>query len=178
MKVIFLDIDGVMNNTNHAVEMYNKYQNKEITYTEYNNAVIHDYPYNEPLKLLKEIVDKTEAKIVLSSSWRNLRGRIEKLNEIFAPYGYSIIDSTPDRVTLEQLQLCGFAIENSFAYKIAMKYEGTAQYLKKIGDRGAEIAWWLYNHPEVESFVILDDDYEDISQYFENNWCAQKLALV
>ena len=47
MKVIFLDIDGVLN-TN---------LNKEIS--------------NDKLKLLSELVSKTGADVVLSSSWRN-----------------------------------------------------------------------------------------------------------
>ena len=47
MKIIFLDIDGVLN-TN---------LNKEIS--------------NDKLKLLSELVSKTGADVVLSSSWRN-----------------------------------------------------------------------------------------------------------
>lgn len=46
MKVIFLDIDGVLNTNS----------NKEIS--------------NEKLKLLSELVSKTGAEVVLSSSWR------------------------------------------------------------------------------------------------------------
>ena len=33
-------------------------------------------------------------------------------------------------------------------------------------DRGAEIAYWLSQHPKVESFVILDDDIVDIKHYY------------
>ena len=47
MKIIFLDIDGVLNTNS----------NKEIS--------------NDKLKLLSELVSKTGAEIVLSSSWRN-----------------------------------------------------------------------------------------------------------
>lgn len=47
MKVIFLDIDGVLNTNS----------NKEIS--------------NDKLKLLSELVSKTGADVVLSSSWRN-----------------------------------------------------------------------------------------------------------
>ena len=47
MKVIFLDIDGVLNTNS----------DKEIS--------------NDKLKLLSELVSKTGAEIVLSSSWRN-----------------------------------------------------------------------------------------------------------
>lgn len=47
MKIIFLDIDGVLN-----------YENSKSKVEE------------EKVKLLKEIVDKTGAEIVLSSDWR------------------------------------------------------------------------------------------------------------
>lgn len=47
MKVIFLDIDGVLNTNS----------DREIS--------------NDKLKLLSELVSKTGAEIVLSSSWRN-----------------------------------------------------------------------------------------------------------
>lgn len=49
MKVIFLDIDGVLNTNS----------DREIS--------------NDKLKLLSELVSKTGAEIVLSSSWRNWR---------------------------------------------------------------------------------------------------------
>lgn len=40
----------------------------------------------------------------------------------------------------------------------------------QTGDRGAEIGLWLYNHPDVESFVIFDDEDVDITPYFPNNY--------
>jgi hypothetical protein len=54
MKVIFLDIDGVLNTNS----------NKEIS--------------NDKLKLLSELVSKTGAEVVLSSSWRYGWNRPEK----------------------------------------------------------------------------------------------------
>lgn len=51
MRVIFLDIDG------------------ELTYAGYSNEETHNID-SEKVALLKEIVDATDAKIVLSSSWK------------------------------------------------------------------------------------------------------------
>lgn len=51
MRVIFLDIDG------------------ELTYAGYSNEETHNID-SEKVVLLKEIVDATDAKIVLSSSWK------------------------------------------------------------------------------------------------------------
>ena len=38
-----------------------------------------------------------------------------------------------------------------------------------IEDRGAEIAAWLLDHPNVSNFVILDDEDSDIKSWFPNN---------
>lgn len=83
MKIIFLDIDGVLNGDNTEVV---------------NGYVFVD---EEKVKLLKHIVDETGAKIVLSSDWRYdwetkdefflcpaLRHTLEK-------YDLEIMDTTP-----------------------------------------------------------------------------------
>ena len=61
MKVIFLDIDGVLNSVNTFKKRYEEHQK------------INKWTLEIDLKMLenlKEIVEKTDAKIVLSSSWR------------------------------------------------------------------------------------------------------------
>ena len=76
MKIIFLDVDGVLNSLQDG-----------------NSVRLRT---DSHLKLLKQIVDATGAKIVLSSSWRigptkarnNLLKRLEE-------YGLQIMDSTP-----------------------------------------------------------------------------------
>lgn len=79
MKVIFLDVDGVLNSVRDG----------------YSLQLENDYHF----EMLKKIVDATEANIVLSSSWRigfsmhrlperNLVERLEK-------YGMQIMDFTP-----------------------------------------------------------------------------------
>ena len=86
------------------------------------------------VRLLKDIVSATDAKIVLSSTWRldwdkspELCGEDgEYLNQCLAQYGLFIIDKTP--------------------------------FNSMIDDRRREILTWLSSHRgEVESFVILDD---------------------
>lgn len=55
MKVIFLDVDGVLNSRDWLV----------------NNRVRTENSVNqEKVKLLMEIVQKTNAEVVLSSTWR------------------------------------------------------------------------------------------------------------
>lgn len=63
MKVIFLDIDGVLN----SMDWYKRRTRvKAETWKEYN---VQEFD-PEAVKLLKRIIDETGAKIVLSSTWR------------------------------------------------------------------------------------------------------------
>ena len=113
-KIIFLDIDGVLNS---------RVYDRERTLNDGNIDPTR-------LPLLREIVERTEAKIVLSSSWRKhwdkareARDAIgEELNETFSAAGLEIYDKTP-----------------------------------VIGDRAKEISAWLKCHPEVYEYVIFDD---------------------
>lgn len=74
MKAIFLDIDGVLNDENILLE---KQEENQIEISK------------EKLLLLKEIITKTNSKIILSSSWRNgLKNNKEIEN-------YIILDDEP-----------------------------------------------------------------------------------
>ncbi len=89
MKVIFLDIDGVLNS-----RAYDRKRNKDGQ-TDIDET---------RLPLVKKIVDGTGAKIVLSSTWReHWDTDAEKcdidgvyVNEIFAKFGLKIYGKTPD----------------------------------------------------------------------------------
>ena len=84
MKVIFLDVDGVLIH-NESLDGINLHIDEEN------------------VKTLKEIVDKTDAKIVLSSSWRKeynndlpgKRNRYKVLENILNRNGLEIYDRTP-----------------------------------------------------------------------------------
>ena len=120
-KIIFLDIDGVLNSMDYFK------QTKDCKgYTEINP---------EKVKLLKEIVDRTGAQIVLSSTWRDLAQRENEpehpmytyLTDTLKEYGMEIIDHTP--------------------------YIGQ--------DRPKEIRAWLDKQPDKGiRFVSLDDDFQ------------------
>ena len=87
MKIIFLDIDGVLNSIAFDRERTNEQGNIDET----------------RLPLLKQILDETGAFIVLSSSWRKHwdkeLGLCDNLgveiNSIFAKYNIAIYDKTP-----------------------------------------------------------------------------------
>lgn len=120
MRVIFLDVDGVLN----------------YCYTDAfaPSGCIGVAP--EPLSVLKELVYRTGAKIVLTSTWkrgwsRNLEFMTrdgQYLDDKLRSVGLEIFDKTTDR----------------------------------IFDRGKGIADWLAKHPEVTGWIALDDDvFED-----------------
>lgn len=118
MKIIFLDIDGVLNSLNYRRRMGMQYFSEIIDCRK--------------MPLLKKIVDATDAKIVLSTTWRKYwnEGETqpdpagENINRIFGEYGISVYSKTP-------------VLENS--------------------GRAAEIKAWLRRNPYVDGFVILDD---------------------
>lgn len=89
MKIIFLDIDGVLNSLEYRKRMGRKYY-----------AQIID---RSKMPLLKRIVEATEAQIVLSTSWRKFWNEGEPqldsvgqhINEVFTEFGLSVYSKTP-----------------------------------------------------------------------------------
>lgn len=121
MKVIFLDVDGVLN----SQSLFERCGEELVPIDE------------ENIQYLKAIVDATNAKIVLSSSWR---------------YGWAEhSDGVQDwcRLLVDTLQ------------KYQLKILDKTEYLSN-GRREDEIKDWLEHSTEpVETFVILDDgDYD------------------
>ena len=83
MKVIFLDVDGVLNSNDY------------IEYTSKNNVKgILEEIDPQKIDMLKQVLNITGAKIVVSSSWRNIR-KFEKLRELFFLYGIRLDEKTP-----------------------------------------------------------------------------------
>lgn len=85
----------------------------------------------ENVKYLNAIIRATGAKVVLSSSWRKIR----ELKDV------------ADYLTVN----CGLRADI---------IDKTPNLFAQHKQRGDEIAEWLDDHPEVESFVILDDDQD------------------
>ena len=121
-RIIFLDIDGVLNRNGN------------------DESGKHEY-YNEGMvKELSYLVKKTGAKIILSSSWRS--AFIDHIK------GYENIHEEIFTAFLNLLER-----ENIHIY--GMTPNGGMQ---GCATRPLEIRTWLATFPEIESFVILDDD--------------------
>lgn len=99
MKVIFLDIDGVLNSD----EYLDKVKNSDIQGIERDIDV-------EKVKLLKRAIDETGARVVLSSSWRYTRN-VRYLKELLANYEIRV-DSTPYIQDIRGLEIKKWLSEN------------------------------------------------------------------
>lgn len=135
MKVIFLDIDGVLNSEEFFVERtqncrYDAYRSAGYSAKMSRNLCSLD---SIAIANLNHLITQTGAKIVVSSTWRS---DDPFLQEVFAVVGIpAYIDITPYTVTRH---------------------------------RGMEINYWLDKHPEVENYVILDDDNDMLDKQLEH----------
>ena len=146
-KVVFLDIDGVLNSDR----------------TLYESSSLED----DLILNLKALVDKTGAKIILSSSWRAIPEAIAELMDKLDKFGLVVSGMTCDGVDLDWIERFEFNATKKYL-DTRFDYDENKQ-IKITQDRGAEIFRWLSDHKEVESFVILDDEIEDIKPYFNES---------
>ena len=102
------------------------------------------------VKALQKIMDSVVVSVILSSCWRH--GFIDWPNNCFAPPNKAI-------PTLKR-----WFKENDLNPDSLISY---TPFLRP-DHRGSEIKCWLEQHPEVEHFVILDDDSYDIKDTFPN----------
>lgn len=116
-KIIFLDIDGVLNSRQSITNAGGQ-------------ARYRTWPAPYHVKQLNKIIELTNAKVVISSTWR-IGKSLSELNHLFilADFKGILVDTTPilDKSDLNII-------------------------------RGMEIQAWLDIHPDIRRFVILDDD--------------------
>lgn len=121
MNIIFLDIDGVLNTW--------RFQDYQVKHHECDswNAQFNFDPIC--MKNLKELIDKTNAYIVISSSWRDTDNGIK--------------------------DICN----NLKLYEIINDRYFSSTPLLKDKTRGEEIKEWLYMFSDMDiNYVILDDE--------------------
>lgn len=85
MKVIFLDVDGVLNNMDWASSMRQK------------NVMVfsQDLLYEPALLMLEDLVRETDAILVLSSAWRKIPSAREALVKQLAEHNMQLHSDTP-----------------------------------------------------------------------------------
>ena len=124
MKVIFLDIDGVLNSEDFLKNNPNQAIDKSS------------------VSILKNIVDKTGADIIMSSGWRlwfddNMMpedGYSQCLYDILCEFKIGLSGKTPDFSTEE------------------IRTKKTFSHVK-----AKEIIAWLNEHEIVDKYVVIDD---------------------
>lgn len=145
MKIIFLDVDG------------------ELTYSNYHNEETANIDI-EKVRFLKEICDKTGAKVVICSSWKG--------TDDYTPDMYYTLRDILSRNEIEVLGDTPYIevkIENAVPETINLGEE--LRIKPKYGTgRATEVQKWINEH-DVSNFVILDDENWQWSDYrYENNW--------
>ena len=133
-KLLFLDIDGVLNPTHYMNALYKMWK------ASFNEIKSHDkygqlfFPQN--VEALKHIIDNTGAKLVISSTWR-----MAGMSEMIELWKYrnlpgEIIGITPNEVEVVDLKL--------------------AEYYDNVC-RGLEIKTWMKLHDYKGKYIIIDD---------------------
>lgn len=143
-KIIFLDIDGVLNcdktfSDNNGIRLaYNKmleHNKNKLSlleyYEEYLNILLLEID-SDKIEYIKSIAHETEAEIVISSSWRNLR-IYPLLEDYLIKKGLPIIGCTD-----------------------------------KLNDRGEEIRDYISKN-NLKNYIIIDDevfnDFDENQKY-------------
>lgn len=137
MNYIFLDVDGVLNNKKHYKKQHNKYGGRFF---------MESMPFNpRSLKNLRKILKATDAKLILSSSWRRSDKCMIVLKARLAEYGIKISDVT-DYINGKRGMEIG----------------------KWLQEKGMKRIIYADNNPVQApdyNFIIIDDETYDIIEY-------------
>lgn len=130
MNIIFLDIDGVLNMYGSSYRTFMKPYGQHI-----------EPHLAQRLNYICENVK--DLKIVISSSWRNDMGDLQKqIEEQGFKYWNLVIDKTPFPYSGKQ--------KEDKTYNIELQY------------RGQQIGKWLHKNQFKEKFLVIDDETTDI----------------
>lgn len=135
VRVIFLDFDGVLNSEDWA---HHHPSGGGFC------ALHEEKPFDpSAVAVLNTIVGKSNAKIVISSTWRQVYD-IKGLRKILTENGIyaDVIDVTP-HIGRNDPEMG--------------EWYDQPQGSRAV-ERGDEIKAWLAAHPDTKAFVILDDD--------------------
>jgi hypothetical protein len=150
MKIIFLDIDGVICLSREWGSRMRKIKRWELEGGEGNPPVdIRLDDFNKiAVNVLNDIILTSGVDIVISSDWR-LYATLDEMKDLFHQYGVikGPIDFTPE-------------LQN---------------VTKRSDIRVDEINLWLSNHPEVTNWVAIDDmDLSDLDNFVK---CREREGL-
>ena len=146
MKIIFLDHDGVICLSSEYGSRF-----KKKGYIGMNSDVISRFDnFNKKaIKVLNSIIEETDCEIVVSSDWRHW-ATLEEMGEYYIHQG----------ILKKPIGFTGTKLHSG------AKFFDARTDLEET--RAHEIGVWLYEHPEVTHWVVVDDldmsaRYGDIS---------------
>lgn len=144
MRVVFLDIDGVLNGWNFT-EYVRYHLWRLIPFKPIKKLFTFRVIDEKRVKRLAKICNETNAKVVISSSWRHSL----------------LTDENERRAENDQTKLF---------WKLMDKYHieviGKTPSFKSSHNRQYEILHWLFdNKDDVDEFVVLDDEATDLQAF-------------
>ena len=146
MKVIFLDNDGVIclsSNWGSRHKKQKEWGKRKLSMTSWDIPV--EYRFDnfdlKEVKVLNQILETTNAEIVVSSDWR-MHATLEELGEYYTSKG---IIKKP------------IAVTDFFKDIYPSEWAGMRFRADLELERSMEIGHWLENHPEVTHWVAVDD---------------------
>lgn len=176
MKVIFLDHDGVICLSS---EWGTRHKKQEAARRKLSQSIMslpvlarYDDFNKEAIQVLNEILEETDAEIVVSSDWKRWAD-VEEMGEYYLSHGIikKPIDFTP---YCSDLQREGRIPDyDNFKWNRSEDLEQ---------ERHFEILDWLSRHPEVTHWVAVDDLHMGIhvenSSYgpFDREWGLQNFV--
>lgn len=159
MKVIFLDIDGVMA-THKSIKVGWEYRKKhKKRRLKYSSFIRDKYTLDRKcINALNRLVVRTHAKVVISSAWR-YGSSVGYFQRLFKSKGFhgEIIGLTPEWKDYKEL--------------IGIKTINDLQLFWEL-ERGNEINLWLeWNKDKnVSSYLVIDDEVSDIEPLHEGRF--------
>lgn len=134
MKLIFLDFDGVMNSERYFNNSVFLTETKGMDWDEIMLIAHHTHLDRDAIQLINQLVDRSGASVVVSSTWRQ-HYSIDELNQMLKDRGatFTIIAATP----VHRSHYIGWGMSNVI--------------------RGKEIQEYLDETVQPVQFVILDD---------------------
>lgn len=143
MKIVFLDIDGVLNHETWLVSKESRNADKSSESKWFNPRCV---------ELLNDLTDATGAKIVLSSSWRK-SATIVSLKELFKEVGITgeLIDKTPV-LYFTGLEDYKYSVPRGCEIKAWLETNKSilnskiSQVQYVIFDDDSDMLWWQRNH--------------------------------
>jgi hypothetical protein len=166
IKIVFLDVDGVLNTERYLVEQCDRNQEGKMYAFE---AQFNFDP--RALDNLKKIVNTFDASIVISSTWRVTDKEFDLWKLDGGIYGGN-----------KKFRYWNELIRNLYEYGLDKRVIGVTPSLctpseggySRYVSRGEEIKAWLTTNVslKIESFVIIDDDTDMLDMADTNlAWC-------